>query len=317
MSQVRSPIRNRTLTLDICQSCASIWFDAAEFELVPRAAPAPGARPLPESVREEIALAGLESLRKRAQAEAGSGGPEGWQWLPAIFGLPVECDAPRLSREPWLTWSIALATFLVMLYSWNNLGEIINQWGFIPSAWSRHSGLTLATSFFLHGGIFHIIGNVYFLLVFGDNVEDHLGRVGFVLLLVCAHLAGMLAHGLFDPRADVPCVGASAGISGIIAYYAIAFPKVKLGIMLRYFFIFRWIRIPALGALVLFAIFQTLGAVLQIRGFAGVSYLGHIGGLIIGGAGGIAIYLARRHAKQAGLGKGYRTVALEHMRKQT
>ena len=114
------------------------------------------------------------------------------------------------------------------------------------------------------------------------NVEDRVGRLTFILLLLLSHLCGMLMQGLFGPDPNVPCVGASAGISGVIAYYAVAFPKVRLGIMFHYFLFFRWFRMSALTALIFYLVFQLIGAYLQLNGFGGVSYLGHLGGLVIG-----------------------------------
>jgi len=89
-----------------------------------------------------------------------------------------------------------------------------------------------------------------------------------------------LAHGLFAPDPTLPCVGASAGVSGIITYYAIAYPKVRLGFLWRIWWVyFRWLRISAVGALVFYMLIQVAGAYFQIRGFAGVSYLAHLGGM--------------------------------------
>ena len=82
--------------------------------------------------------------------------------------------------------------------------KIARFFGFIPNQWSRMGGLTIVTNFFLHVGWLHLLGNMYFLLVFGDNVEDRLGRAKFVMLLVCATVAGNLLHGTFAPRSGVP-----------------------------------------------------------------------------------------------------------------
>ena len=180
------------------------------------------------------------------------------------------------------------------------LGQAIKQWGFVPDDVFRHGGLTLVTSFFLHAGIWHLIGNMYFFLLLADNVEDHLGRSRFLLLLAAAHVAGMVLHAAFDPRGHVPCVGASAGISGVIAYYAVVFPHAKLGFLLRWFLLFRWIRMPAYVALVLYLVLQLIGAWAQVSGFSSVSALGHLGGLGVGLAVACAVRLVRaRYAAAA------------------
>ena len=315
MSQVRSGGGGKALTLDVCKPCASIWFDAAEFETVPRTRPASPAIGLSPEARQQAAILEAKAIGERYDREQSTFTPDkAWHWLPGLLGLPIEQDAPQLSKRPWVTWGIVAATVLLMIGVFRNLENVVNAWGFIPAEWGRRGGLTMLTSFFLHGGIFHLVGNMYFLLVFGDNVEDHLGKGSFVLLLFTAHAAGMVAHGAFDPRSTVPCVGASAGISGVIAYYAIAFPNVRLGFLFRYFFYFRWFRMPAYVALILFVLVQSLGAWFQIKGFSHVSYLAHIGGLSVGMATGLALYLCRRRSTRAALGDASETVALGHMR---
>jgi membrane associated rhomboid family serine protease len=184
--------------------------------------------------REKLALFKLRSIKEQEDESSDAAPDESWKWLPAMFGMPVELDGPPIQHRPWLTWGIALACVLATIpvllnptppWSvaglptplWRAAGPTL-EWGFIPGQWTRHGGLTLITSFFLHGGVFHLLSNMYFLVVFGDHVEDNLGRKRYLLLLAGSHLAGMLLHGTMDPRSDVPLVGASAGISGVLAY---------------------------------------------------------------------------------------------------
>jgi membrane associated rhomboid family serine protease len=306
MSQVTVPGTEGPLTLDVCRTDEAVWFDPSEFQDVPLqpAAPQPAQEDLPESVKEKLALLKLQSLKERSDDSPDAGPAESWQWLPAILGLPVECDGPPIMHRPWLTWGIAcacvLATIPVLLNSapaGSSAGPT-QDWGFIPSEWMRQGGLTLITSFFLHGGVFHLLSNMYFFVVFGDHVEDNLGRMRYVLLLVAAHLAGLILHGALDPHSDMPLVGASAGISGVLAYYAIAFPNVRLGFLWRYYFWFRWIRIPAWSALVLFVLLQLGIAYLQVKGFSNVSALGHLGGLVVGVAAAVAVHLSRTRPRE-------------------
>jgi len=290
MAEVMTMVGGEELILDVCNRCPAIWFDTSEFKLVPRKPP-----PAPEKksdlspeLREKKALLELEQQKKRQrQGDTVTYSPEeSWHWLLGLLGLPVELDAPKVTRWPLVTWStLAVCIIATMPIFWAGAieqFEIFNKYGFIPAQWNRNHGLSLITSFFMHGGIFHLLGNMYFLFVFGDNVEDRMGHWTFVCLLLFSHFAGMLLHGTFGPDVNMPCVGASAGISGVIAYYAVAFPKVRLQILFGYFFIFRWIRITALMALVLYFLMQLIGAYYQINGFGSVSYLGHLGGLIVG-----------------------------------
>jgi membrane associated rhomboid family serine protease len=255
--------------------------------------------------RERIAVARLEAMQEEADNAPDAGPDESWKLIPAMLGLPVECNGPPIQHRPWLTWLIAaacaLATVPVVLPSTRDAfgGLSVEDWGFIPGQWSRQGGLTLIACFFLHGGIWHLLSNMYFFVVFGDHVEDNLGRVRYVLLLAAAHLAGLVLHASFDPHGDMPLVGASAGISGVLAYYAIIFPNVRLGFLWRIYFAFRWFRIPAWGALVLFVGLQLLIAFLQIRGFSNVSALGHLGGLAVGIAAGAAVRISRAQSRAA------------------
>jgi len=142
----------------------------------------------------------------------------------------------------------------------------------------------LLTSFLLHGGILHLVSNMYFLLVFGDNVEDALGKAGYLGLIVAAALVGDLLHVIFDPRPQIPVVGASGGISGVILYYALKFPRAALGILLRILFYFRWVSLPAYVYVGFWVLLQILGAFQQVAGVTNVSALAHLGGASVGAA---------------------------------
>ena len=323
MQQVNIPIGTSTLTLDVCRTCPLIWFDTAEFDALPKAPTSHTSGPFLEQVvpsdssRQTLALAKVKEQFKERTPDIHSPS-ERWQWLPGLLGLPIEFDAPQCSRKPWITWIITSICVVLAFLTFGSLREIVRDWGFIPSQWSRHYGLTIVTSFFLHGGGFHLLGNMYFLLVFGDNVEDHLGRFLYLFLLTGAHIIGILTHAAFGVDGTIPCVGASAGISGVIAYYALAFPKVRLGMLFRYlYFIYpRWFYIPAWLALILYMGLQLIGSFLQMQGSSGVSYLGHMGGLVVGLFAGWAVHIARNQSIRAALSDMEYTTTLKHMYKR-
>ncbi len=279
------------MPLDVCTKCQAVWFDASEIEAlrreIPRAEPVSSTR---QAVRKEV-LRHEPPRAKPAPVGGPWSPPERWNWIVGILGLPVECDAPRAKQLPLATWLITAACAVVVLLTYGNLESVVNSWGFTPDLWSRHSGLTLLTSFFLHGGIWHLVSNMYFLLLFGDNVEDHLGRPKYLTLIALGHLAGMVMHAAIDPNGHIPSVGASAGISAVIAYYAVTFPHVRLGVFLTVL----WVYIPAWGAMILYVIFQGIGAAAQAQGGATISYLAHLGGLGVGFAAGIGMLIARSH----------------------
>ena len=289
MLEVPAPSAEATLRLDVCKRCQFVWFDPRELEAAPPA-PARPAEPvpgtdLPQAAHEALALCEVKRLADQAQYDDDELTLD-WKTLPGIFGLPVEADENALQRVPWLTWGLAAAlllTGLATLFAIENPAAIIEEFAFVPAHPFRLAGLTFVSSFFLHGGLLHLFGNVYFLLVFGDNVEDYLGRARFVLLLLAATVTGHVFHLLGDPRSDIPCIGASGGISGLIAFYALKFPHARLSVLLRVGFRpIRWIYFPAWVGFCAWVMIQCLGALQQTAGVTNVSALAHLGGATVG-----------------------------------
>ena len=294
MRRVTLPLSGMALELDVCCSCRLVWFDPGELARIPL--PRPEAREeLPQEAKEVLAMRQIEVEGTRLrrvlrESDSDENAPdEGWKYFAALLGMPVELDAPECNRKPIVTWFIAAVCVVVFGLTFLNLPAAIDKWGFIPAEWTRYGGLTVFTSMFLHGGFFHLIGNLYFLLVFGDNVEDEFGWFKYIALLVASGLSAVLLHGIFDPRSTVPCVGASGFISGVIACYAICFPKVRLSFMLwarSFTFAFfsgrNWLAIPAWGAFGIWIFFQVVMAAVSKSGGGGVAYMAHIGGVLPG-----------------------------------
>jgi membrane associated rhomboid family serine protease/Zn-finger nucleic acid-binding protein len=275
--------------IDVCTRCQFIWFDAREYEESPSAVDAPsgdpdtGGAPLSPEARQALAIQKVKQLAVQARNDPSDDGIDAWwQVLPAVLGLPIEEEVTPVRREPWLTWILAGVIAVASIAAFFDLRGAIDQFGFIPAQAGRYGGLTFVTAFFLHGGILHLVGNLYFLLVFGDNVEDFLGWRRYALLLVAATLAGFALHIAGDPNANVPCVGASGGIAGVIAFYAFRFPRARLGFYWRYFFSLRRILMPAWLAFAFWLLFQFVIAGVQMRGFSPVSALAHLGGAAVG-----------------------------------
>ncbi len=277
------PIINKEKTeyIDVCTSCHLIWFDPHEFEHLPKVEIQKSQEPLLSTkAREALARARLEVLRKeqKHQEMSNSSPDHWWEVIIALFGVPVEYNYTPLKHRPIVTWSLAAAITLVSFIAFQDLNTAVANLGMIPAQFTRYLGFTFISSFFLHGGFLHLIGNLYFLLVFGDNTEDVLGKHNYLLLIAIAALVGNIAHILGDPDSTIPCIGASGGIAGIMAYYCLRFPKASVGMI----WWFRWIRIPVGFMLAIWIIFQILGANRQIAGFSNVSALAHLGGAFIG-----------------------------------
>ncbi len=273
------------INVDVCKRCHFIWFDAHEVDtLVPRQ-PEPVASELPQKAREMLAIAEVERLSKQAEGpDLDSAAPEeSWKQIAAFLGMPVEFDAPEEQRRPWATWLLSAVIICASLLAFSNLREVVQRFGLIPAEATRLGGLTLVTSFFLHAGFIHLAGNMYFLLAFGHAVENFLRPLRYLALIALAAFIGDLAHIALDPRSHTPCIGVSGGIAGVITFYALNFPRFRLGFLMRWGFVwFRWIRLPAWFVFVLWFLFQIIGTFEQRAGMRSVSSAAHLGGAAVG-----------------------------------
>lgn len=275
--------------IDVCRPCQAIWFDAAESESMPARAGGEKEHFLPNGYApapgndESLHRARVEAIR----ASEESGVPRRTNpdsiidAVMTYFGLPVEEDQPPRSGRHWVTWMLmALCVGVFLLQFTGDAADLVGKFGYRPA-----DGLlspTLLTSFFLHGGILHLLGNMWFLHLVGDNVESRIGPIRYFLLVMAATAAGAIAHGAFEPQSQVPLIGASAGISGLMVYYALCWPKSRILIGLRFSFLPFWFSMGAGWAVVFWLGLQVLGAFLQVAGIGNVSYLGHLGGAGVG-----------------------------------
>jgi membrane associated rhomboid family serine protease/Zn-finger nucleic acid-binding protein len=273
------------IRVDVCRHCHFIWFDAHEVEtLVPRQ-PDPVAPELPQKAREVLAIAEVERLAKQAEgSDLDSVAPEeSWKQIAGFLGMPVEFDAPEEERRPWATWLLSAAIICASLLAFLNLREVVRRFGLIPAEATRLGGFTFVTSFFLHASTIHLAGNMYFLLAFGHAVENFLRPLRYLALIALAAFIGDLAHIALDPHSQTPCIGASGGIAGVITFYALNFPRLRLAFLMRWGFVwFRWIRLPAWFVFVLWFFFQIIGTLEQRVGMSSVSSAAHLGGAAFG-----------------------------------
>lgn len=271
------------LTLDVCQPCNFVWFDAGECEFIPPPPPPPHvlgqldkSKMNPEQL-ETFAL--LQAQRMADEERKNDSAPyEDWKTIPGLLGLPVELDIEAGEFTAWTTWLMAFAIAVVSLCALYRLDPIVQQFGLIPNEAGRYCGLTFLTSFFLHTGVWHLVGNLYFLIIFGRAVERDVGPWRWLLLLFAAAFVGDVLDIMIDPRGDVPTIGASGGISGVLAYYTLKFPSARLAIMIR----FIWVELPAWVFFAAWIGIQTIGARQQIAGEGDVASLAHLGGVAVG-----------------------------------
>jgi membrane associated rhomboid family serine protease len=205
-----------------------------------------------------------------------------WKLLAGLFGMPVKAGQEVLHDPPVTTWTLVILVCIFSVAAFPNLEHWVQIFGLIPSHADRYIGGTVVTAFFLHAGVFHLVSNMYFLLIFGDKVEDTIGVARYLLLLFFATAFGGISHVALDPHHDIPVIGASGGIAGVMAFYAFRFPGVYLKFFIWTFFFWRWISVPVWGFFAFWIAMQAFGTLLQIAGFSSVSALGHLGGAAIG-----------------------------------
>jgi membrane associated rhomboid family serine protease len=202
--------------------------------------------------------------------------------------LPLR-DINPTRRVPYVTYLFIALNLAVYVYQFLRLSPVENELfvhrhGVVPLFLLSGYGpsvSTLLSSMFMHGGLLHLASNMWFLHIFGDNVEVMLGHFRYVLFYLCSGIAAALVHALTDPGSQLPLVGASGAISGVLGGYLLMFPRARVVTFFPLFFLFE---LPAfLFILVWFAInlFSGFGALGTGHG-AGVAFFAHIGGFVSG-----------------------------------
>jgi len=144
---------------------------------------------------------------------------------------------------------------------------------------------TVATSMFLHGGWFHLIGNMWFLWVFGNNIEDAMGHARFVAFYLLTGLLAAMAEIVVSPGSAVPMVGASGAISGVMGAYLVLYPRVRIHMLVFFGFFVTTVAVPAYFMLLYWAGLQFLSSLWSVGGQGGgVAFMAHVGGFIAGAA---------------------------------
>jgi len=142
--------------------------------------------------------------------------------------------------------------------------------------------LTIFTSMFMHGGLFHIGGNMLYLWIFGNNVEDTLGHARYLLFNLLSGIAAALAQTAIGPSSVVPMVGASGAVSGVLGAYLVLFPRAHVTTLIILGFFFRLVQIPAMVVLGFWIVLQVLNGLGSFGSSGGVAFFAHIGGFLAG-----------------------------------
>ncbi len=202
--------------------------------------------------------------------------------------LPIRDHNPSL-RKPWVTYGLIIVNIGVFLSYWPffdgqiSINRFYMAWAMTPERVSN--GLqpyTLLTSMFLHGGWMHLLGNMLFLWIFGDNLEDELGHVGFLGFYLVAGLLAGAAHLFSDPNSAIPTVGASGAIAGVMGGYLLMYPRAKVDVFFFFVIFFRIIPLPAWLMLGGWFLLQLFNGVSVDAANGGVAYWAHAGGFVVG-----------------------------------
>jgi len=208
--------------------------------------------------------------------------------------IPIK-DSNPTERFPLITVVFIVLNVLVFLYE-ISLGPgrgaaIMASFALVPAKLFHRvdvpggpvpAALTVFTSMFLHGGVVHLAGNMLYLWIFGNNVEDAVGRLRFILFYVLCGAIAALGHALTDPLSRVPMVGASGAISGILGAYLLLYPGARVLTLFTLGFFIRMIEVPALVVLVFWFVFQFLNALMAAGQGGGIAWYAHLGGFIAG-----------------------------------
>lgn len=206
--------------------------------------------------------------------------------------LPLK-DTIRSRSFPLVNWLLITLNILVFMWEFS-MGRGAENWvallGVVPARFLNFfdgfEALTLFTSLFLHGGWAHLLSNMLALYIFGDNVEDRLGSGRYLLLYLASGVAASGLHIFLNPNSNVPTIGASGAISGILAAYFLFFPQARVITLVPLFFLPWLVEVPAVIYLGLWFITQFFSGVLTVvsgaQALGGVAWWAHVGGFVAG-----------------------------------
>ncbi len=202
--------------------------------------------------------------------------------------IPLRDENPR-RLWPIFTTVIIGANVAVFIYqmtlSQDSQLTFLYTYGAVPDVIIHGRNLrAVFTSMFLHGGVMHLLGNMLYLWIFGDNIESICGHFRFLLFYLLCGVIAFFSHFIFDPFSQVPMIGASGAISGVLGAYALRFPRARVHVLIPLFpiiWLWRVIAVPAALALGFWFLMQLFN-VLVVGGGGGVAWLAHIGGFIAG-----------------------------------
>jgi len=210
--------------------------------------------------------------------------------------IPLRDDNPTSTR-PLVTYAVIGLCAVVFLWQFT-LGPggneaVVYALGFIPAVVFGIDSLpeslvwvpapvTVFTSMLMHGGLLHLAGNLLYLWIFGDNIEDRMGHGRFILFYALCGVAAALAQALPETGSRIPMIGASGAISGVLGAYVVLFPRARVLVAIPIFIVLYTVRLPAIWVLGLWFLGQLMSSAMMASAGAGVAFRAHVGGFVAG-----------------------------------
>lgn|SRR5678815_4543959 len=243
--------------------------------------------------------------------------------------FPLGDDNSSRTITPYVTWFLIAANILVFIYQlmnesftygysvvpyeithgidligpggYNRAGEMVKP---PQTAGPTPIYLTLLSSMFMHGGYMHIGGNMLYLWIFGDNVEDAMGHIKFIIFYLLCGIIASLTHVFFDANSTIPSLGASGAIAGVLGAYLILHPKQSVRVLVPLGFFSRLTELPAIVVIGFWALLQFFGGLGSIAHTAqgGVAYMAHVGGFVAG----VVLVFLFRNSRSGAAGQSFR-----------
>ena len=199
--------------------------------------------------------------------------------------FPIGDDNSQRRTFPTVTIVLIVLNVLVFLLELSGGDQFITEWAFIPARFSQDPGanaVTLFSAMFMHGGWLHLFGNMLFLWIFGDNVEDRFGHIKFLIFYLLAGLAATFSQYWVSPESGIPNVGASGAIAGVLGAYILMFPQSRVNVLVGR----QLVAMPAFIVLGMWIALQLVSGVgtgaATDESAGGIAYMAHIGGFVSG-----------------------------------
>jgi membrane associated rhomboid family serine protease len=198
--------------------------------------------------------------------------------------LPIGDDDSSRRTVPLVTYALIALNVLFFFVEQSGGDAFIRRWAFVPRRFAANpfgNGLTLVTSMFMHAGWLHLGGNMLYLWIFGDNVEDRFGHIAFTIFYLLCGLAATFAQLAFSLGSNVPNLGASGAIAGVLGAYILLFPQGRVKVLQGQ----QVIQVPALiviGVWIVLQFFSGIGSIASTTQTGGVAYVAHVGGFLAG-----------------------------------